>query len=112
MEETQVKRSKQSELSDMLSKSLTYLLAETQLKFLFPLSKLLVQDKTQPELVVEVLLESKLLISLHSEESTKLFICWLVEPVKGPLKTTNLLLSVLLMKLSTARKATCKVVML
>ena len=55
MEEIQVRKSRPLELLDMLLKLSTFLLEETQFKFLLLLSKSLVPDKIQPELEVEVL---------------------------------------------------------
>ena len=104
--ETPVKKSRPSESSDTPSKSFTFWLAETHLKSSLRPSNLLVQEKTQPRLVQEVLLESKPWTCHQWEESTWPFTCWPTEPESTQWEITRRLLNVWLTRLSTLKRAT------
>lgn len=112
MAEIQARKSKPLELLDMLLKSFIFWQAETLLKFLSMLFKLPALDKIQLESELEVPWESKLLMFLPSEELTRQFISYLVEPETSHSETRKLLLNALLTRLSTARKVIPKLALL
>jgi hypothetical protein len=78
-----------SEFSDKHSKSFTFLLEQTHLKFFSKLSSKEDAEKIPQELVPEVPLEDKLLMFLHLEELTKLSISSVKDPEKLASDLTN-----------------------
>ncbi len=110
--ETQVKKSRPSESSDMHLKSFTFWLAETHLKSLSRPFNWLVQEKTQLRSVQEVLPESKLWTYHQWEESTWQFTYWPMERESTRWETTRQSLNAWLMRSSTLKRATSNLLML
>lgn len=105
------KRSKPSELWDMPLKSFIFWLEETHSKSSLNLYKLLVPEKIPQESEEEVLFESKPLMFLLWEESTRQFIYYLLGLGIRHLRLKKPLQSALQIRSLTVRRVTTKVVM-